>query len=326
MSLKIIKAGLLDTVQDLGRYGYQHQGINPGGAMDRFSAQLANALLGKELNAPVIEMHYPAPQIQFQKKTVICLTGADFKPMINGKEISLHQPISVGANTVLAFKEKLRGARCYLSILPALTIEHWLHSSSTNLKAAAGGYKGRALQKGDEIEFTQVAFTLEKEVVSLPWKYRADENTTNEIKFIPGPEWNWLNTKNQTHFLNNAFIITPSSDRMGYRLGGESLEQALKEQLISSAVNFGTVQLLPNGQLIVLMADHQTTGGYPRIATVLSAYLPKLAQMSAGEELKFVMTNIEAAEEKWMAQQKLVTHLQNTCKLKLQNWLDANRY
>ena len=321
MSLKIIKAGLLDTVQDNGRYGYQHLGINPGGSMDRFSAQLANALLGKNVNAPVLEIHFPGPQVQFQRKTVICLTGADFRPMINGEKIALHQPIAVEATTILSFSKKIRGARCYLAVLSDFSIEPWLNSFSTNLKAAAGGYNGRQLRKEDEIKYPAVAFMLAKEAVPLPWKYKAEEDSVNEVEFILGPEWNWLTTKGQTLFLNNTFRITPASDRMGYRLQGDCLEQAQTSHLLSSAVNFGTVQLLPNGQLIVLMADHQTTGGYPRIANVIRAHLPRLAQMTAGAEIRFVMTTVEAAEAKWMAQQKLLEHLQNTCNLKLQNWL-----
>lgn len=324
MSLKIIKSGLLDTVQDGGRYGFQHLGVNPGGAMDPFSAQLANALLGKELNAPVLEMHFPAPQILFQKKAVICLTGADFGPLLNGEEIALHQPIAVNAGTELSFSKRQKGARCYLAVFAEGKLEPWLNSYSTNLKAAVGGYNGKRLEKEDEIAYAAMNFMLKKDVQPLPWKYRAEESSTNAIAFMPGPEWDWLNTKNQTLFLNNTFRITPSSDRMGYRLQSERLEQEKGEQLLSSAVNFGTVQLLPNGQLIVLMADRQTTGGYPRIANVIRAHLPKLAQCNAGEDIRFVMTTIEGAEESWMAQQKVLQQLQNTCRLKLQNWLQIH--
>src|SRR5690348_5327335 len=135
MSLKIIKAGLLDTVQDLGRHGFGHQGINPSGAMDRFSASLGNALLGKELNAPVIEMHFPAAKIHFQTEAVICLAGADFTPLIDGNEIHIHQPVAVNKNAVLSFTRIRNGARCYLALLNELRIESWLNSYSTNLKA-----------------------------------------------------------------------------------------------------------------------------------------------------------------------------------------------
>jgi antagonist of KipI len=162
---------------------------------------------------------------------------------------------------------------------------------------------------------------MEEDIALLPWKYHLPARESNEIRFIPGPEWNWLNTKTQTAFLNSTFTISPAADRMGCRLQGTALEQEKKEQLISSAVRFGTVQLLPSGQAIVLMADHQTTGGYPRIANVISAHLPRLAQMNTGEELKFVMTAIEEAEEKHMTQQNSLRQLQNTCKLKIQTWL-----
>lgn len=326
MSLKIIKAGLLDTVQDLGRYGFAHQGINPSGAMDTFSASFANALLGRELNRPVIEMHFPTANILFQKNVVICLAGADFTAAINDIEITIHQPIVVKANSTLSFKGKRSGARCYLAILNELKIQPWLNSYSTNLKAAVGGYNGKRLAKGDEINFEDLLFETQNGFTLLPWRYNETNKMSNEIEFIFGPEWNWLPTKSQTSFLNNAFLITPSSDRMGYRLQGESLNQEKNEQLVSSAVNFGTVQLLPDGQLIVLMADHQTTGGYPRIANVITSHLPKLAQMNAGNEIKFAMTTIEEAEEKWIAQQTYLRDLQNTCNLKMQNWLHAHRH
>ncbi|HYO22393.1 MAG TPA: biotin-dependent carboxyltransferase family protein [Flavisolibacter sp.] len=326
MSLRIIKAGLLDTIQDLGRFGYQHQGINPGGAMDRFSASLANVLLGKEPHAPVIEMHFPAPEILLEEACIICITGADFSPLINGDRVFLSQPVAVKASSILSWKGLNSGARCYLSLLNDLHLEKWLNSYSTNLKAGVGGFKGRRLLKGDRLFFRSMTLPAINETISLlPWQYRGLLNKTNEIEFIIGPEWNWLTTKSRTTFLNEAFKISPASDRMGYRMHGHALEQTNKEQLISSAVTFGTVQLLPDGQLIVLMADHQTTGGYPRIASIITPHLPTLAQMIPGDELKFVMTDIASAEEKLVDQQKYLQQLQNTCKLKMQNWLNEHR-
>lgn len=324
MSLRISKAGLLDTIQDSGRYGYQHQGINPGGAMDRFSASLANALLGKSLNAPVLELHFPAAQILFQKPAIICVTGADFLPAVNRQLVPLHQAVAIRANSLLTFGGKKHGARCYLTLANELKLEPWLNSYSTNLKAGAGGYKGRSLQKGDELPFETISFQTNEELVQLPWRYKAPEEVTNEIGFLPGPEWSWLSPKSKAKFLAGTFTLSPASDRMGYRLQGEKLEQATTAQLISSPVNFGTVQLLPNGQLVVLMADHQTTGGYPRIANITSAHLPRLAQRTAGDEINFVATTIDAAEEKSTTLQNSLLQLQNTCKLKLQNWLQSH--
>lgn len=326
MSLQIIKAGLHDTVQDLGRYGYQHLGINTSGAMDRFSASLANALLGKELNAPVTEMHFPAPVILFQSSTIICLSGADFTPTINNKAVPLHQPIIVHSNCILEFKKHRRGARCYLTTLQNFSIEKWLGSYSTNLKAMVGGYNGRRLLKGDVIEFENCSVSLAKSklVENLPWQYHETVIASNDIEFIPGPEWEWLTKDAQTSFLNNGFVITPASDRMGYRLQSEALQQHKTESLVSSPVNFGTVQLLPNGGLIILMADAQTTGGYPRIAAVISVHLSKLAQMNPGATIRFAMTNVEEAEKKFVAQQAYLLTLQNTCRVKMQNRFHAH--
>jgi antagonist of KipI len=194
--------------------------------------------------------------------------------MINGKKIAVHQPVAVGRGTVLSFGGRQYGTRCYLALLSPLQIEPWLNSCSNNLKAEAGGYHGRRLEKGDTIQYDAATFSLEDPATSLPWQYRATGNLSSAIEIIPGPEWNWLMEDSQTRFLNGRFLITPASDRMGYRLQGEALEQSRKESLVSSAVSFGTVQLLPSGQLILLMADHQTTGGYPRMATVIRTHLP----------------------------------------------------
>lgn len=324
MSLTITKAGLLDTVQDLGRYGYQHQGINPGGAMDRDAARLANALLGKDQQAPVIELHFPAAQILMEQPAVICITGADFTPCINGEVIPLHQPVAVRENSLLRFSEKRNGARCYLAIANELLLQTWLHSYSTNLKAAAGGYKGRRLQKGDRMGFAPLAFRTTVQVTPLPWRYKVVPLQRERIEVFPGPEWHWLTPENQAAFFTGRFTLLPASDRMGYRLQGPVLEQAGPEQLVSSAVDFGTVQLLPSGQLIVLMADHQTTGGYPRIASVAANSLAQLAQAAAGDDIGFISTTIETAEKAFVGKQKLLRQLQNTCKLKFQNWLHAH--
>jgi antagonist of KipI len=326
MSLKITKAGLLDTVQDIGRYGYQHLGINPGGAMDRFSASLANALLGKDLAAPVIELHFPASTFLFTQPSIICLTGADFTPTINGTLVPLNRPLFVNEETALSFTRPINGARCYLSLLNELLLQKWLGSYSTNLKASAGGYKGRQLQKGDELNFASLekSFITSDAFTPLPWHFNEAPSASNDIGFIPGHEWNWLDTKSQTAFLNDRFAITPAADRMGYRLQGNTLTQNGNEQLVSPAVSFGTVQLLPSGQLIVLMADHQTTGGYPRVAHIISAHLSTLAQKKPGEEIKFEMTGVGLAEEKYAAQQEHLKRLQNTCNLKIQNWINAH--
>ncbi|MDQ3276738.1 MAG: hypothetical protein M3Q06_00320, partial [Bacteroidota bacterium] len=203
-------------------------------------------------------------------------------------------------------------------------LQPWLNSYSTNLKAAAGGWKGRALLRDDEIAFAPINLQTDNAYTLLPWTYNAVQNQNKQIAIITGPEWDWITQKSQQELLNSLFTITPASDRMGYRLQGEKIVQGRNEQLLSSGVGFGTVQLLPNGQLIILMADHQTTGGYPRVANIITAHLPLLAQKSAGDAIQFALTSVTAAEAKGVAQQKLLSDLQNTCKLKLQNWMHAH--
>jgi len=330
MSLQIIKTGLLDTVQDQGRYGYQHLGINPGGAMDRFSSQLANALLGKDFTSPVIEMHFPSSKILFTEATIICITGGDFTPAINGKKIPLNQPVAIDKNTELSLEKNISGARCYLSVLHNFELGKWLNSYSTNLVANAGGFKGGALKKGDIINFKNnfdYKFLLgEIDFKLLPWKGSDNFFFKKEIRFIKGNEWEWLERNSKNDFTETNYIISNNSNRMGYRLEGIVLNLKEDRQLISSGVTFGTIQLLPDGQLIVLMADHQTTGGYPRIGNVISADLPMLAQKNPGDEIKVVEVEIALAEKEIIQQQRDLQHMQTAAKFKIENLLNASRY
>ena len=324
MSLRIIKAGILDTLQDEGRYGHQYLGINPGGAMDQFSARLANALLGKELNEPVIEMHFPASQIQFSEQTVICICGAHFSPTINNVEIPLNHPILVPEDSVLQFQKLQAGARCYLAFLHKFELNVWLNSYSTNTKTGSGGYKGRAFERYDHIIFRgKISLPKTTSFKVLHWTTNDTVPIKNEVEFILGSEWHWLSKETQIIFQESWFQIGNDSDRMGFRLRGKELWTKNAGQLVSSAVSFGTVQLLPNGQLIILMADHQTTGGYPRIAHVTSAHLPILSQKKANDALKFVMTDLKSAEEKIIKQERYLNEIQMACKFRMENFLNG---
>jgi antagonist of KipI len=328
MSLRIIKAGILDTIQDEGRYGYQHLGINPGGTADRYSAQLSNALLGKALNAPVLELHFPAARILFTEPTILCITGADFAPTIHEQPIPLNHPVAVDRNTTLQFKKPVTGNCCYLSVLHSLQLDPWLQSFSTNLKVCSGGYEGRALKTGDELVFSNdflIDPLINDKVFSLlPWHTAISQPTGNKLNFIIGSEWHWLTEEARESFQQQYFQITSESDRMGYRLQGPQLCVRNTQSLVSSGVSYGTVQLLPNGQLIVLMADHQTTGGYPKIAHIVSADLSLLAQKHALNNIAFRLMELEEAEKNHIAQQKMLLQLQNACKFKIENLIHAS--
>lgn len=326
MSIHIIKQGLLDSVQDAGRYGYQHLGINPCGVMDNIAACVANMLVGNELNEAVIEMHFPASTYYFEKPAVIVLCGADFSAAINGKAVPLNTTVIVGGNSTLSFANYVRGARMYLAIQGGFSIEPWLNSYSTNLKIWTGGYHGHALKKDDiiHIKAEQFAFASLVESSVIITAIHADLNFfyshSNFIRCIKGKDFEHLESHSKAVFEGKEFSISRQSDRMGYRLDGERLACIDNAERISSAVTRGSIQLLPTGQLIVLMADHQTTGGYPVIAHVISADIPKLAQMQAGSLLRFELTNIETAEKLYLEQQQNLQQIQQQCNLQLQQF------
>jgi antagonist of KipI len=322
MSFSIIKPGLLDTIQDMGRSGYGNLGINPGGSMDRYAAEVANLLVGNCRQEAVLEIHFPGPQILFEQNTLISITGGDFSQTVNDEIIPRWQPIVVRKNTVLHFPSLVQGSRCYISVHGGYCMEKWLGSYSTNMKAGVGGLHGRPLKKGDELHFKENTIYFagllkdNSDFEVLPWRVNTSKiyRYPHEIGFIPGNEWNKLPSSSMEMFLENNFLIHPSSDRMGYQLKGPALGIDNHKELVSSAVSFGTVQLLPDGQLIILMADHQTTGGYPRVAHVVSAHLPKLAQLRPSDTIQFKLMDNAAAEELLIWQEKELHILQRACK------------
>lgn len=330
MNLRIIKAGVLDTVQDLGRYGWQWLGINPGGVMDKYAAQMANVLVGNDPGAAVIELHFPCSEFFFEQPALIAICGADFSPHINGDEIECGQPVLLSKYSILQFHGIKKGARAYLAVYGGLNLSPWLNSNSTHIKAVAGGFQGRPLQKDDEIPLRcqrDFAFQLHKKEFSiLPWKTEAvaEDLPEQELLVLPGHEWKYLTGVSKERFLNDAFTISTQSDRMGYRLTGEPSGFEGPDEILSSVVSFGTIQRLPNGQLIVLMADHQTTGGYPRIAHVIAAHQGKLAQMMPGQSIRFILTSLQKAEELLIKQSQQLQQLRNACKFKLEEYLSRN--
>jgi len=325
MSLKIVKAGMLDTIQDQGRPGYQQVGINPAGVMDKYAAIIANILVGNNFNEAVIEMHFPAAVIFLEHPAIIALSGADFSASINGNPISLNHAVIVNKNTTLQFHSLKNKSRCYLAIKGGMKLSKWLNSYSTNLKAEAGGFSGRRLLKDDVIELNEFDTKKigENDFKILPWKANEDFGIeyTEQLLLLPGAEWDWLDKDSQEKFLKNPFFISHNSDRMGYRLASEPLHSNTKTELVSSGVCFGTIQLLPDGQLIILMADHQTTGGYPRLGNIISAHLPMLAQLNASDKIRFSFTDHQAAEGLLLKQQQHLLQLEIACKLRLENYI-----
>ena len=325
MSIKIIKAGVLTTIQDAGRTGFRSIGVGSAGAMDLFAMTVSNYLCGNEENEAVIEINFPGPEILFEKDAIISITGADFSATLNEHNVPLWRTLMVKKDSLLRFKQPVSGSRIYLAVSGGWQANQWLGSYSTHLKLAVGGHSGRALQKEDIIQFKACSKSFPENKI-LSWSVSGAElnkvyKPVNGILCTAGPEYGLLTENAKRNFGQQNFTISQQSDRMGYRLNNEPifLEQTL--ELISSPVDIGTIQLLPTGTLIILMADHQTTGGYPRIASVIKADLPKLAQAKPGQAINFTITSIKEAEDNYISMQRNLQEIKQSCFIHLRNIL-----
>ena len=288
--------------------------------MDRFAASSANFLVGNPKETAVIEMHFPAMTALFRQDALIAVCGADFMPTCHDEEIPSWQPVMVKRNALLHFQKWRWGARAYMAVHGGFETTEWLGSNSTNVKAGAGGHAGRALAKDDVLRMRKGRIDICKYLDGgdcrvLHWgvqdrKAYADDGN---LLVLPGPEWDWLDDASKESFTNNTFTIAPNSDRMGYRMSGDPLQAARSLEMLSSGVDYGTIQLLPDGQLMILMADHQTTGGYPRIANVIGAHLPKLAQLPPSGEVRFEFTDLPKAELLLFSQMRDLTIIERSC-------------
>lgn len=311
MSLEVVRSGILDTVQDAGRQGYQHLGINVGGAMDNWAMQVANAVVGNPLDEGVIEMSFPAAFIKFHQSALISLAGAEFGAQINGAPITTGRQCRVREGSLLSFTKYQTGRFVYLAVAGGLQLTPWLGSVSTNLRVNAGGL-ARALRKGDVIQLRK-SIDAPNELKISTWSVEPMRESRRTLRCMKGAEWSNLTEESQHVLLLEQFSVSPSSDRMGYRLQGPTLKANVTAEMLSTAVAYGTVQLLPNGQLIALMADRQTTGGYPRVLQVAAVDLPKLAQRNPHDVLQFEIIKIEEAQELLVNHHQQMRQIQMSC-------------
>lgn len=306
MSITFLTNGLLATIQDLGRNGFRRYGINPNGSMDKTAARLINILLGNHENEAALELHFPAPRLLFNENAIIALGGADFGPALDGKEIENWRCCFVKKGSELKFNQKKSGNRTYIAVKGGFKVGTWLDSASTNLIAGIG----RTFKKDDKLFFNS-KFSKNKSKFNYKLSPSLIPCYSNSptIRLINGAEFKELNKTSKGLFSTESFKIALDSNRMGFRLEGESLDLKKPLELVSSAVDFGTIQLLPSGQMIILMADHQTTGGYPRIGSVISQDLPLLAQLGANDRVTFKTISIEEAENLMLEFEKNISLL-----------------
>lgn len=286
--IEILQAGVQTTVQDLGRHGNRHLGISQAGALDPQSLALANILVGNQMNTAGIEVVIGPLEIRFHQNTWFAICGADFTASLAGKAIAPGWRYQAKAGQSLILRGPQRESRAYLAFSGGIQCDLVLGARATDLQAGFGGVEGRALRRHDVLFIGDGAhFNKSIGVQQRKW--------TPEIRAILGPEFDQFSKKAQHDFWHHAWKVSNQSNRMGYRLQGNRLDRCSKQDLFSHAVMPGVVQVPPNGQPIVLLADAQTTGGYPRIASVIQADLWKLAQTPIGKSFCFIRVDVETA-------------------------------
>ncbi len=321
--IHIIRAGLCSTVQDFGRARFRHLGVPCGGAMDRMSHELANRLIGNSDDAATIEMTLTGDEIQFADDTLIAVTGADMEVVaISDGEVSQavpqNRPALIAGGSVIRFQTARRGCRSYVAIAGGVDVPVVMGSRSTLLRAGFGGHCGRALIAGDELVSgvptdasrdicSQLSAASSTPVTQPRWFVRPFElpNTeTATLRIVAGAQTPLLSAISRQRLLDADFQVSSQSDRMGYRLINQPLALDRCEDLLSEGVVSGTLQLPPDGNPILLMADCAPTGGYPRIGHVISADLGLAAQLRPGQIIRFEMVSLDEAQRFFMQQRR----------------------
>jgi len=283
---RVINPGFFTTVQDLGRQGFLKYGVPVSGAMDDFSLLLANMLVTNKPNDACLEIPLIGPELEALKDTQIAITGGNISPQINGQDIEMWQTLKIKEGDVVSFGKTRNGCRAYLSIRGGINVPPVLGSRSTYIRCEMGGIKGRQLKTGDFIEGFNSAKVLDVKL-SLPEDYIPTFSNEAHVRVVLGPQLDSFTEKGVETFLSNPYTISLEADRMGYRLDGSVIEHKAQIETISDAILPGTVQVPPNGKPIITMKDAQTTGGYPKIATLITSDLYILGQAKPKDTVYF---------------------------------------
>jgi antagonist of KipI len=299
--IEVIRGGMLTTVQDLGRRGYQNLGVVAGGAADPFAARVANFLVGNKENTALLEMAFAGPKLRFNEDSVIAWCGADFTATCNGEPLPKNRPVSLAAGSVLGFGGTKTGAMAWLAIAGGIDVPEVMGSRSTDLAGKFGGFEGRKLAAGDRLASGRNESSKSLSRGATSWSLVPERLVAvcgpGVVRVMRGPEWEWFSDEAREAFFQSVFEVTKDGNRMGTRLSGPHLPLAEPREMISTAVDHGVIQVPPSGRPIVLGVDRQTIGGYPRIGVVATVDLGKLAQFRPGETVRFHEIQANEAHE-----------------------------
>jgi biotin-dependent carboxylase-like uncharacterized protein len=298
----VIKPGMLTTIQDLGRWGFQARGVPVAGPMDVRSHRLANALVGNPADAATLEVTITGPELEFDAERIIAVTGAEFDLSIDGHAASFFTALPVASGSRLSFGRRRRGARAYVAVSGGFDVPPVLGSRATSVVCGMGGFDGRPLRSGDRLPLGEEARSGRRREASSPLPRPADRHA--RVRVLPGPQQDRF-TADALDILQAApYTIDQQSDRMGFRLLGQPLTHRGSADVISDATAIGSIQVPASGLPILLMADRQTSGGYAKLATAITADLPDAAQLSPGDTISFVVCSPTEALSALIAQER----------------------
>lgn len=302
----VLRPGLLTTVQDLGRWGHQASGVPVAGPMDTFSHRLANILVGNPVSAATLEITLIGPELEFERGTMIAMTGADFDVTCSGRPVAIGTSAWVDAGTRLQVGRRRAGARAYLAVAGGFQTPAVLGSRATHLVSGMGGVDGRALVAHDLIPIAGDILrppARRASGLTLPSAGRA------RLRVLPGPQADWFAPETLKALAGTSFRISPRSNRMGYRLEGPRLVRVRSDEPISEPLAFGAIQVPAAGEPILLMADRQTAGGYPKIGSVIAADLPLAGQLAPGDFIEFGLCSRQEAAAALIARERPLLRL-----------------
>ncbi|WP_270565281.1 biotin-dependent carboxyltransferase family protein [Clostridium beijerinckii] len=330
MNISVLSSGLLTTIQDLGRIGYQKYGVIVSGAMDTYAMRLSNIMVGNDENEAVLEMTLIGPSLKLEKGTLFSLTGGNLSPTINEIKVPMGRPIYLTKDCILKFGPCIKGCRSYLAVAGGFDVPKVMGSKSTYLRAGFGGFNGRALRKDDVLSIgvkSQLSHEIIKkmedldgngEFVSSGWymkNFMMQNPDSTVIRVFEDRQFNAISEESINKFFNSKFNVENQSDRMGYRLSGEKIQLKEKLEMISEEVSVGTIQIPPDGNPIILLADRQTAGGYPKIAHVASVDIQKIVQLKPNDKITFKKITLKEAEKLYFKREKDIVELKKSMRL-----------
>jgi biotin-dependent carboxylase-like uncharacterized protein len=289
----VLHPGPLTTIQDLGRHGYQQYGVPPSGAMDDYAFRIGNLLVDNEEAAASLEITLFGCQLRVLQDTMIAVTGADLSATINDNPIPRWESIPVQSGDIVSFPSLKSGCRAYLAVVGGVDVPKVMSSTATYTKAGIGGINGRPIKKGDILHTGEVTPHIVRTLV--PPEYIPEYTNQINLRIMLGPQDNYFTQDGIRTFLQSNYTVSTEADRIGYRLDGPRIEHLAKADIISDGIPLGAIQIPGNGLPIILLADRLTTGGYTKIATVISVDISKLAQAKPGDQIRFQQVSEDEA-------------------------------